>query len=160
MRSAGPIQNVFACLLTLQFLVVVLHDWLDIPGWTHGAQVQLTVGRRKLLIATVINAIFPALAVAGALFYWNRPMPLLVANYGVLYCAVTVLSAIAMWHIPYFFGAAETTRRQYEQMYAGTIHLLPPRNGNPRPNLLHLCLHALFAINVCLSFMVRLRSSE
>src|SRR5215813_10723575 len=100
----APMYLLFACLLTLQLLAVVTHDWLDIPGWTHGAQVQATVGRRKLWIATAINAVFPALAVAGAVYYRTRPAPSLVTSYGVLYCAVTLLSAVVMWYIPYFFG--------------------------------------------------------
>ena len=33
-------ESLFTVLLVLQFAVVVVHDWLDIPGWTHGAQVQ------------------------------------------------------------------------------------------------------------------------
>jgi hypothetical protein len=32
----AKIETFFACLIVLQFAVVVSHDWLDIPGWTHG----------------------------------------------------------------------------------------------------------------------------
>ena len=28
----------------MQFLVVAAHDLLDIPGWTHGAQVRSVIG--------------------------------------------------------------------------------------------------------------------
>ena len=42
------------------------HDLVDIPGWTHGAQVQAIVERRRLWLATLVNAIFPGLAVAFA----------------------------------------------------------------------------------------------
>jgi hypothetical protein len=47
-------QAVFAVLIALQFVLVVFHDLVDIPGWTHGSQVQAIVGRRKLWMATVI----------------------------------------------------------------------------------------------------------
>src|SRR6266496_6831601 len=100
-------ETLFACLITLQFLAVVSHDLIDIPGWTHGAQVRAVVGRRKLWLATLINAIFPGLAVGYAIYFWNRPKPGYVADYWVLYCAVTLLSAIAMWYVPYFFGASQ-----------------------------------------------------
>ena len=99
-------QAIFAGLITLQFAVVVLHDWLDIRGWTHGKQVQAVVGQRKLWIATLVNAIFPGLAVAFAFYFWNRPKPGFVTNYWVAYCAVTLLSAIVMctsrifWALP------------------------------------------------------------
>jgi len=53
MGWTATIQALFAYLITLQFAVVVAHDWIDVPGWTHGTQVQLVVGRRKLWIATL-----------------------------------------------------------------------------------------------------------
>jgi len=145
-------QILFTCLITLQFLVVILHDWLDIPGWTHGRQVQAAIGRSKLWIATVINASFPAIAVATAIWYWNTPKPpARVLDYWTIYCAITMGSVIMMWYIPYFFGATEEKTRIYAQMYAGTHHILPPRGDNPRPNLLHVCFHILFAINLVLA---------
>jgi hypothetical protein len=138
----------FSCLITLQFFVVVLHEWVNIPGWTHGAQLQSVIGRRKLLAATLINAIFPGTAAALALFYWNRPKAHLATDYWVIYCAVTLLSAIFRWYVPYFLGANKQVRKQYARMYAGTRQVLPPRAGNPRPNLLHLCFHVLFLLNL------------
>jgi hypothetical protein len=36
-------------------------------------------------------------------------------------------------------------------MYAGTKQVLPPRGDHPRPNLLHICFHVLFVVNMCLS---------
>jgi hypothetical protein len=144
-------STVFAVLLALQCLAVVSHDWLDIPGWTHGSQVQAVVGRRKLLIATLINAIFPMTAVAFALYFRQQPKPPFVTGYWIAYCALTVLSAIFMWYVPYYLGTTEKTRDEYARMYAGTRHVLPERNGNPRPNLLHLCFHVLFLVNLGLA---------
>jgi hypothetical protein len=144
-------QTLFTILITLQFLVVVLHDLVHIPGWTHGHQVKQTIGPYKFWIVTAINAIFPGLAVGLAFFYWQRPKPNLAVDYWLIYCAVTLVSAIFMWYIPYFFGAGEKTKQQYRHMYAGTKHLLPPRGENPRPNLLHICFHVLFIVNLGLS---------
>ena len=141
-------------MITIQFVVVVLHDWLDIPGWTHGRQVQALIGRRKLQVATIINAVFPGLAVAFAFYYWNRPKPGFATSYWIMYCAVTLLSAIVMWYVPYFTGTNEKTKREYAAMYAGTRHVLPPRGDNPRPNLLHLCFHVLFVVNFVLAAAV------
>jgi hypothetical protein len=159
MNRITTIQAVFACLITLQFAVVVFHDWINIPGWTHGTQVQMVVGRRKLLVATLLNAIFPGIAVAFAVNFWNRPKPGFVTNYWLIYCAVTLASAIFMWYVPYFLGATEETKRDYSRMYAGTRQVLRPRKENPRPNLLHLCFHFLFVLNFCLALVVRFQSA-
>jgi hypothetical protein len=144
-------ETLFTAAIAIQFAVVVSHDWLDIPGWTHGRQVQAVVGRRKLLLATLVNAIFPGLAVAFAFYFRARPKPGFVTSYWVVYCAVTVVSAIAMWYVPYLFGAGDQTRRDYLRMYEGTRQVLPPRGDNPRPNLLHICFHVLFVANLLLA---------
>ena len=153
MESA--IQTVFTCLIAVQFIVVAGHDLVDIPGWTHGSQVQALIGRRKVWLVTLVNGIFPGAAAGFALHYWNRAKPAFVTDYWVLYCGVTVISAIAMWYIPYFFGTNEKQKREYAAMCAGTWQVLPARGDNPRPNLLHLCFHALFLITLVLALMLR-----
>ena len=74
----------FACLITLQFFVIVSHDWVNIPGWAHGRQVQEVVGRRKLGVATMIGAVFPGMAAGSALYFWNRRPPNGVVDYWVI----------------------------------------------------------------------------
>jgi hypothetical protein len=143
-------QTLFTCLITLQFVVVVLHDLVEIPGWTHSAQVKAAIGRNKLWVVTAINSTFPGLAVAFAFYFWNRPKPRFVGNYWLIYCAATLASAIVMWYVPYLFGTSEERKRDYSQMYAGTRQVLPARGENPRPNLLHVCFHVLFVINFVL----------
>ncbi len=44
-------------------------------------------------------------------------------------------------------------------MYAGTRQVLRPREDHPRPNLLHLCFHVLFIVNLCLALLLRFRSA-
>jgi hypothetical protein len=145
----------FACTITLQFVVIVVHDLLHIPGWTHGRQIRAALGPRKFWGATLINAVFPGVAFALAVRFHGSAVPAYAAGYWTLYCAVTVASAIAMWWLPYFFGTDEKTRRLYAAMYAGTRQLLPPRGDNPRPNTLHLGFHALFALNLLLALGVQ-----
>ena len=159
MHFNNAMQTAFTCLITLQLLVVALHDLVDIPGWTHGGQVQALIGRRKLWAATLINSVFPGLAVAFAFSYLSKPKPHFVFNYWLIYCAITVASAIAMWYVPYFLGASEKTKRDYLMMYAGTRQVLPPRGDNPRPNLLHICFHGLFVVTFILAVILRLRSA-
>jgi hypothetical protein len=147
----------FEWLIVLQFVVVVSHDWLEIPGWTHGSQVQAVIGRTKLLWATGINAIFPGLAAGFALWFWGKSHPSYVGTYWVIYCAVTVASAVGMWYVPYLFGADEKKKLEYSRMYAGTRNIFPARGDNPRPNLLHVLFHILFVVNFALALMIRLR---
>jgi hypothetical protein len=123
------------------------------------AMVQSIIGRRKVWFATLINSMLPGLAVAFAFYYWNKPKPNFVFNYWLIYCAITLASAIAMWYVPYFRGAPEKTRHDYLTMYAGTRQVLPARGDNPRPNLLHICFHVLFVVTFILAVILRLRSA-
>jgi hypothetical protein len=149
------LQTLLSILLIVQFLIVVSHDWLDIPGWVNGSRVQAIVGRRKLLAASIINAVFPGVAVAFAIVFWSRRPAWYAPTYWVVYCAITVISAIAMWYVPYWFGACEPTCREYTLMYANTRQILPPRGDNPRPNLFHILLHILFATTLALAVLLR-----
>jgi hypothetical protein len=148
------LKIVFAVTLTVQFLIVALHDLVDIRDWVRGSQVQAVIGRRKAILATAINALFPGLAVVLAVAALFGPVPRFAASYPLVYCAITVVSAIAMWYVPYWFGTDEKTRREYGAMYAGTRQVLPARGDNPRPNVAHLCFHALFAANLGLAAAV------
>lgn len=149
-------QPLFSVLIVLQFAVVALHDLIDIPGWVHGRQVREVVGRSKLYAGTAINAIFPGVAAGFAVWFWSRPKPAYVYGYWAIYCGVTMLSAVAMWYVPYLFGASEETRSQYAAMYAGTRQVLPARGDNPRPNLFHILLHILFVATLAMSIALML----
>jgi len=155
MNETGGIQALFSVFITLQFVLVTFHDLVDLPGWAHGAQVRAVVGRRKLWLATAVNSVFPSMAVVFVLYYWGRPKPAFVANYWLLYCVVTVISAVLMWYVPYFHGTSEERKQEYARMYTGTRQVLPPRGDNPRPNLLHICFHVLFVVTLLLSLILR-----
>jgi hypothetical protein len=150
------IRTVFAFLIVLGFLVNSFHDWIDIPGWTHGRQVRAAVGSKKMLIGTAINSVFPGLAAAFAIYYWHRPAPPGVLNYWLIYCAVMVFGAIMMWWVPYFRGTNQKTKDLYSKMYAGTLQVLPPHGDNPRPNVFHLFAHALGLSTLTLAVVLRL----
>jgi hypothetical protein len=75
------------------------------------------------------------------------------------YCTITLVSAVTTWHFPYFPGCSEEKKREYSQMYAGTLDFLPPRGDNPRPNVLHICFHALFVVNLSLALALLFRSA-
>lgn len=150
-------QILFTCLIVLQFIVISLHDLIDIPGRTTATQVRSIIGRRKLWLVTLVNALFPGLAVAFAFYFRNSPKPGFVLDYRILYSAVTLASAIAMWYVPCVFGTTEQRKHEYSRMYAGTRQVLPPRGDNPRPNLLHVCFHVLFVINFFLALLLRFR---
>lgn len=149
----------FTILIILQFLVVVAHDLVEIPGWTNTRQMQAVVGKRKLYAATTVNGIFPGLAVHFAILYWHRTRPAFVGTYWMIYCAVTVFSAIGMWYLPYFMGVKPELQQKYEQAYAQTRQMLPARGHHSRPNLLHLAFHVLFVATLSLSLLLHFRSA-
>ena len=153
--APSSLPTLFAILITLQAVLIVFHDLVDVPGWHHGRQVRAAVGQKKFWLGTVINAVFPGLAFFFAWRFWHGPVPGYATSYWWMYCAVTVGSAVAMWWVPYFFGASESTKRMYAAMYAGTKHLLPARGDNPRPNALHLGFHVLFVLNLALALWLR-----
>lgn len=147
----------FSLLIILQFVVIVSHDLIDIPGLVHGSQIQAVIGRRKVWLATLANSIFPGIATGFAIYFWNRATPSYVPNYWLIYCSVAMLSAIGMWYIPYLRGAPDKQKNEYLTMYAGTRQILPARGDNPRPNLFHIGIHVLFAVNLCLALALRIR---
>jgi ammonia channel protein AmtB len=152
-------QSLFTVLIIVQFLAVVLHDWLHIPGWTHGRQVFAELGPAKMWMGTALNAVFPGLAAGFALYYREKPTPSFVLTYWLIYCVVTAIWAIQAWWIPYWRCTDEKTKTLYSKMYAGTIQVLPARGDNPSPNILHLCFHALFLATLTLSAILRFRTA-
>ena len=65
----------FTLLISLQFLIILLHDLVEVPGWSHTSQMQAVLGKRKLWLMTVANSVLPGIAVAFAWYFWNRPRP-------------------------------------------------------------------------------------
>jgi hypothetical protein len=151
--------TIFTCLITLQFLIIISHDLIDIPGWVHGSRIQARMGRRKVWLATLANSVFPGLALGFAIYFWNRPRPHFVPNYWLIYCAIALVSAVGMWYLPYMLGAPEKQKREYLDMYAGTRHILPARGDNPRPNIFHMGIHVLFLVNFCLAVALRFHTA-
>jgi len=147
-------MTVFVILIFAQFVLVASHDLIDIPGWNHGSQVKALMGTRKVWLATLINSIFPGVAVGMALYFWHRSTPRFAPDYWLVYCAISLLSAIGMWYIPYWRGANEKTASAYRAMYEGTRYILPERGNNPRPNVFHMGLHVLFVANFCLALAI------
>ena len=144
----------FTLLISLQFLIILLHDLVEVPGWSHTSQMQAVLGKRKLWLMTVANSVLPGIAVAFAWYFWNRPRPAYVDRYWLIYCAITVLSAVAMWYLPYFLGAPEAKKDEYLKFYAGTHQILPARGNNPRPNLLHVIFHVVFVATLLLAVLI------
>jgi hypothetical protein len=159
MATKNSIEIIFAGLIALQFLIIAAHDWINVPGWIHGSQVQAVVGRRKLAWGTLMNVAFPGTALAYAIWFFHEHKPVFVLNYWVIYTAITVTSALFMWWVPYFFGSSAKRAEEYRKMYAGTRHVLPIRKGDPGPNLVHLAFHGLFLSTLVLALIFRLKAT-
>jgi len=48
---------------------MAVHDWLHIPGWTHGRQVYAVLGPSKMWVGTLVNSLLPGLAAYFAIHY-------------------------------------------------------------------------------------------
>lgn len=147
-------RTAFTFLITVQFMIILLHDLVEIPGWAHTSQMRAVLGRGKLFGATLANSIFPGLAAVWAWWFWSRPTPHYVTRYWMVYCAVTVLSAIGMWYVPYFLDTTEEKKEEFRRFYAGTRQILPERGDHPRPNLLHVLFHVLFVATFTLAILI------
>jgi len=145
------LQTLFSVLIILQCALIILHDQITIPGVNNARAVRRVIGAKKFWIGTVSTAIFPAIAAILAVRSWGHAASAATRHYWVLYCAVTVISALFMWWIPYFSGADPETSRQYQEMYQDTAQLLPARGDNPRPNALHIVFHVFFIATLALS---------
>jgi len=110
-------QTTFTLLISLQFLIILLHDPVEVRGWSHTGQAY-------------------------------------VDRYWLIYCALTLISAVAMWYLPYFFGCSEAKIDEYQRLYAGTRQILPARGNNPRPNLLHVIFHLVFVATLSLALLI------
>ncbi|HEY6849624.1 MAG TPA: hypothetical protein VI320_25920 [Terracidiphilus sp.] len=55
------IKTLFTCRIVLEFAVIVSHDLVEIPGWVDGSQVQATIGKPKVWLATLLPARRPRL---------------------------------------------------------------------------------------------------
>jgi hypothetical protein len=159
MATKNSIETIFAGLIALQFLIIATHDWVDVPRWIHGSQVQAVVGRRKLAWATLVNVAFPGTALAYAIWFFHQPKPAFVLNYWVIYTAITAATAFFMWWVPYLFGSSPARAEEYRKMYARTRHVLPVRKGDPGPNLVHLAFHGLFLTTLFLALALRLKAT-
>jgi hypothetical protein len=149
----------FTGLIILQLLIIAFHDWINIPGWVHGSRAQEVVGRKKLAWATMVNTIFPGIAVVFALRFYRGPKPGYVLNYWIIYTAITVGSAFSMWWAPYLLGSSSKRLSEYKRMYERTLHVLPIRKGDPGPNLTHIFFHLLFLSTLVLAVALRFRSA-
>ena len=84
MSFLDRLRVVFAVTLGVQFVIIALHDLIDIRGWVHGSQVKAVIGTPKVYWATAINSLFPGLAAALAIAALFGPVPHFAAR-----CAIT-----------------------------------------------------------------------
>lgn len=144
----------FAILISMQFVLILLHDLVDIPGLVSGSTIQSAIGKRKVIGIAFMNAIFPGVAAGLAIRFWKGRAPAAVWNYWVIYCSVTVLSAIVMWYVPYLRGRDAGPSGSAARLHGNTVRVLPPRGDNAGPDLFHMLMHLVFLANLCLALLL------
>jgi len=86
----SSLPTLFAILITLQAVLIIFHDLVDLPGWHHGRQVRAVVGRKKFWIGTLNTAVFPGIALFFAGRFWRGPVP----GYAISYWAIIKFFAV------------------------------------------------------------------
>lgn len=148
------IEFIFTDLLIIQLAYLLFHDLVDLFPFNDIERIKSTKPRGKIILWTLVNTVPAALALFFAARYIGEYKPFLVAAYFVFYFVTTLLIIFLKWYVPYFAGASEKEISENEFLYGRTRQILPPIKNNPRPNTLHVILHALFAINTVLMIMI------
>ena len=148
------IEFIFADLLIVQLAYLLFHDLVDLFPYNDIERIKSFKPKGKLVISVIGNSMPAVVALFFVVRYIGEYKPWFVTAYLVFYFSTTLLLIFLNWYLPYFFGASEKETADYEFLYGRTRQRLPPRNGNPRPNVLHAVLHILFVINAVLMILV------
>ena len=148
------IEFIFADLLIVQLAYLLFHDLVDLFPYNDIERIKSFKPKGKLVISVIGNSMPAVVALFFVVRYIGEYKPWFVTAYLVFYFSTTLLLIFLNWYLPYFFGASEKETADYEFLYGRTRQILPPRNGNPRPNALHVILHSLFVINTILMIFV------
>lgn len=147
-------EYLFVVLLTLQCIILLLHDTMNFYPLNDIRALRRKMPTRARIGMVIGNALPAGIALLLESRWFGHPKPLATGLYFVLYYAVTLAMMYMSWYHLYLFGASEERKRAYREEYGNTLQILPPRGDNPRPNALHVFLHLLFIVNTFLAVMI------
>jgi hypothetical protein len=141
----------FVVLLTLQCLILLLHDWISMPPLNDIAAMRRTLPARARMLMVAGNLLPPLIVLVLETRLYEQPKPLGIGIYFVAYFVITLVMIYMSWYHPYLAGATAEEKERFRAEYGRTLQLLPPRGDNPRPNAIHVFLHLIILINAALA---------
>lgn len=147
-------EYLFIVLLTLQCLILLIHDWINIFPINDVRGMNEVIPRPTKIMVMVGNVLPPVLVLVMESRLFGRHKPLGVGLYFAIYFGITLAMMYLSWYHPYFFGATAEEKERYRKAYGRTLQILPRRGDNPRPNTIHLFLHTIFIVNAVLSLLI------
>lgn len=133
-------QAAAIALQSLQFLILLLHDWIPLGSLTDVAAVRRMNKLKHLLIGTAVTSVPVAWALWRSIANFGHPYPHglkigLWLIYGILF-----VGELQSWWIPYVFGASPEKVQRFQELFGRTHAFLPVRHGIV-PNTFHVLLH-------------------
>lgn len=148
------VETIFLVLSLIQFLILLVQDTVNLFPLNDIKHLQESMSLRDRTLMFIGNTVFFLICLVLQIVYFGQPKPVWVGGYAVLLYGLNLYLMYQQWYKYYFFGAAAEVNAKYALEYGRTLHILPARGSNPRPNLLHLVLHVLFVCNTILAIIV------
>jgi hypothetical protein len=148
---------VFAFLIGQLIVVmfIALHDWLPLGPLNNLTAIRAADSRLKLLLTTVLSTLPFAIGFAVTAYYANAAFPMWLGDFLWIIYTAGLYGMLRAWWIPYLLIPDPARAARYQSRFANTLTFLPVRNGI-RPDLLHVCFHAVlistFALLCVLTF--------
>jgi hypothetical protein len=127
-------------LQSLQFLILLLHDWIPLGPLTDVAAARRMNKPTHLLIGTAVTSVPVGWGLWRSIANFGHAYPHglkigLWLIYGILF-----IGELQSWWIPYVFGANAAKVQRFQEMFGRTHAFLPVRHGIV-PNTFHFFLH-------------------
>lgn len=159
-REIRIAEKVLLVGLSLIFLFMLLHDWIQIGSLNDVQAVKSDGTMGELITVTFINAGQILLLLVVTLLFVGKTYPLLIKLWLVIHQTSIFAGAVWAWWIPYLFGyGAEERIQRYEDMFGNTHSFLPVMNGIV-PNTIHTLFHITLLTCIILTIYISLTARK
>lgn len=135
-------------------LFLLLHDWINIYPLNDLETFNKYCSFRNKVWMTIVNTPFFIVYTLILLYYWSTPFPLYAKIYLILCNMLFGAGILFSWWVPYFFGWPISQVQELQEMYGKTHAFLPRIDDHPVPNTLHVMFHAIFIVNMIVTFVL------
>jgi hypothetical protein len=140
-------------LQAVQLAFLLLHDWVPLGRLNNLAAVHASDPPAKLLRVTLLSALPFALVLGATCVYGTTPWPMWLRTWLLYTYLAAAAGAVLAWWGPYLFWRSPEREARYRIRFAGTLKLLPERNGIS-PDALHIAFHLCIVATLALILML------